>query len=1011
MKKIITFFLALALGLFFTKAQVHFKLASYAQELVFDSENKPVYLKLKEQLQVPESESAAYIQSLLMSKGGTQLFLIRKEEDVLGYMHYRFGIKLGDLPIYGKQIVAHCKEGKLISFNGDMEDFSSAGLLFSLTEQVALSKALAKVNARHYMWQNKEEEEHMRRVLNQPDFTYYPHGKKVVFEKEGKFFPAWMFNIYADAPLYRANVFVHASSGKILDEHNLICTADVPATASTKYSGTQTITCDQQTPTLYRLRETQRGNGIETYNLNNTSNYNAATDFTNSSTSWTVVNVDQAATDAHWGAEMTYDYYWNIHNRNSIDNNGFKLLSYVHYNTNYNNAFWDGQRMTYGDGNGTTFTILTGLDVCGHEVTHGLTSNSSQLIYSNESGALNESYSDIFGTMVENYGRPNNWDWKIGVDITPNGNGIRNMQNPKQFNHPNTYQGQYYYTGPNDNGGVHTNSGVSNFWFYLLSAGGTGTNDVSSSYTVNGIGMQNAAKIAFRALTVYYTPNTNFANARILSIQAAKDLFGVCSNEVIQTTNAWHAVGVGAQYNPSVINPDFTANLTSYCSLPATVNFNNTTVSGSSYFWDFGDGGTSTATNAVYSYTANGTYHVKLKAVGCNSNVDSIIKTSYITINAPANPLTTGASTCVSGALTLTASAPNIIKWYSNPSLTTQVGSGTLFTTPTLTSSTTYYVVNTTTNASVNGGILTNTGGGNLNNNTHYLIFNVLSGAMLETIDVYAAAAGNATIQLRNSNNTVLNSFPVSLVSGLNTVTLNLSLSPGNNYRLGLSQNTNLSMYRSNTGVSYPYNIASCVSIHNSSAGSGFYYWFYNWKVKKDDCVSAAVPVTAVINPLPSLNITASSGTTICRTAQPATLIGTPSGGTFSGNGVSGNQFNPSVGVGVYTVTYSYTDANSCSNTTSLLMTVVECTGLNEQSIFADVLLMPNPATDFIKLKNIPFGTDIKISDVTGKVIFEVMNGKHDVEIQTATFAPGIYFIRLQNREGLGSGVFKVVKQ
>ena len=93
---------------------------------------------------------------------------------------------------------------------------------------------------------------------------------------------------------------------------------------------------------------------------------------------------------------MTYDYFMLVHNRNSIDGNGFMLRSYIHYSNSYNNAFWDGQRMTYGDGDGSVFTPLTALDICAHEVAHGLTSNTAALVYQNESGALNESFSDIF---------------------------------------------------------------------------------------------------------------------------------------------------------------------------------------------------------------------------------------------------------------------------------------------------------------------------------------------------------------------------------------------------------------------------------------------------------------------------------------------------------------------------------------------------------------------------------------------------------------------------------------
>ncbi len=1008
MKKIY-FFLSLLIA-FSINAQIHFKFSQYANELTFSDEKKLLYMQLKETHQVPDTETEAFVNSFILSNTGIRVSLITKEVDELGYTHIRYELKKNELTLFGKQIIAHCKNGKLVSVNGDLSDYGAIDGQFSITEQTALQNAIKKINAKKYKWENKQEENHMREALNQPGFSYYPTGKKVVFNQDGKNLPAWMFNIYAEEPLYRANVFVDANTGKVLQEYNLICTADITGTALTKYSGTQTLTCDQ-TPTNYRLRETQRGNGIETFNLNNGSNYGAATDFTSSSTSWTTTGVDQAATDAHWGAEKTYDYYWNIHNRNSIDNNGFKLLSYVHYNTNYNNAFWDGQRMTYGDGNGTTFTILTGLDVCGHEVTHGLTSNTSQLIYSNQSGALNESYSDIFGTCIESYAKPSSWDWKIGPEITPSGNGIRNMQNPNQFNHPDTYLGTNYYTGTNDNGGVHTNSGVSNFWFYLLTAGGTGTNDIASSYTVNGLGMTSAARIAFRALTVYYTPSTNFANARILSIQAAKDLFGPCSNEVIQTTNAWYAVGVGAAYSAAAINPDFDANLTSSCVLPANVNFNNTTASGLTYTWYFGDGGTSTATNAAHSYTANGTYHVKLKATGCTTGVDSIIKTAYIVINAPANPTATGASTCQSGSLVLNANAPDNIKWFSNASLTNQVGTGNSYTTSNLTNSTTYYVVNTTTNAPAFGGIASNVNGGNLNNSSHYIIFDVTQAGTLEQVVMYASAAGNATVQMRNSANTVLSSSVVALTAGANTVALNFNLNLGTNYRLGLSANTNLSLYRTNTLVAYPYNIGSVVNLTGSSAGAAFYYWFYNWKVKKADCFSAAVPVTAVINPLPNVGISVAS-TTVCHSGVLVNMTGTPSGGTFSGTGVTGNTFDPSVGIGTFTVTYNYTDGNSCSNSTNIVFNVSDCTGLDALSILAQqVIVYPNPASDYIVIKNADKSMNYELVDVAGKIILSNQIISNTNEVNLKQYSPGIYFLNIKDENNTVLKSIKVIKE
>ncbi|MBI4645283.1 MAG: M4 family metallopeptidase [Bacteroidia bacterium] len=290
--------------------------------------------------------------------------------------------------------------------------------------------------------------------------------------------------------------------------------------------------------------------------MNMGTSYGNAVDFTDNDNYWNNINAqqDEVATDAHWGTEMTYDYYYYQHGRNSIDNSGYLLINYVHYQINYNNAFWNGQWMTYGDGDGINFTPLISIDVVGHEITHGLISFTANLNYSYSSGALNESFCDIFGNAIEFYAKTGNW--RLGEDITSNGLGIRNMANPNEFNNPDTYAGTYWYSGSDDYGGVHTNSGVQNYWFYLLSEGGTGTNDNGDDYSITGIGIDKAAAIAYRALTVYLFPAANYYDSRYWAIEAAMDIYGPCSDEVEQTIAAWNAVGVYGvtQYHYDYIN-------------------------------------------------------------------------------------------------------------------------------------------------------------------------------------------------------------------------------------------------------------------------------------------------------------------------------------------------------------------------------------------------------------------------------------------------------------------------
>ena len=197
-----------------------------------------------------------------------------------------------------------------------------------------------------------------------------------------------------------------------------------------------------------------------------------------------------------------------------------------------------------------------------HEFSHLVTTNNGNggLNYIGESGALNESFSDIMGIAVKKYVLGNN-NWLIGDDVMINVSNLRSMKNPNVSNdgikgglgepQPDTYHGTYWADVTNtsiDKGGVHANSGVQNYWFYLLSGGGTGTNDINNTYNVTGIGIDKAVQIAYRNLIYYLTPDATFGDARNGSIQAAIDLYGRDSKEHQSVVNAWFAVGVGDKY-------------------------------------------------------------------------------------------------------------------------------------------------------------------------------------------------------------------------------------------------------------------------------------------------------------------------------------------------------------------------------------------------------------------------------------------------------------------------------
>jgi len=243
-----------------------------------------------------------------------------------------------------------------------------------------------------------------------------------------------------------------------------------------------------------------------------------------------------ALVDAQFYARATDNYLKDTHGFNWTDHYSQGMVSSAHVKHDYNNAYWNGSQMAYGDGDGTSFIEFSGdLDVVGHELSHGVTEATSNLIYQNESGALNEAFSDIMGTNIE-FATPNNvGNWTIGEDITVGSNGIRNMANPNEDGDPSHYAD--LQTGTYDNGYVHSNSGIANHWYYLLVMGGQNANPSRASGTdVVGIGQTKAEQIAFLGFTGL-NATADFCAARASTVAVA----GADQSNVI---DAWDEVGV-----------------------------------------------------------------------------------------------------------------------------------------------------------------------------------------------------------------------------------------------------------------------------------------------------------------------------------------------------------------------------------------------------------------------------------------------------------------------------------
>lgn len=598
---------------------------------VDSSTHRIVHIKYSEGVSVkPDSQSVTkYLTSTLSIPRGFTFKTHAVKVDRYGYQHVKSTQFYKGISVYGAVYNLHYKGSALIGANGFYCDGVMPSNIPTITYQDAFNRAALAVGADKYKWEVDE----TIPVSSLGELIYLPTDS-------GKVFLTYRFDIYSIKPLSRKYVFVDAHSGRVLKTLDRIHHSDISGLASTMYNGEKTIATSYNGST-YLLRETGRC-GITTYDLNQQMNYGSAVDFTDSDNHWTTTtNYDNAALDAHYGTEVTYDYYKNIHLRNSYDDKGSSLISYVHFGTNYSNAFWDGQSMTYGDGDNLSTSPFTSLDIVAHEITHGVTEHSASLEYSYESGALNESFSDIFGLCVDFYANPGIANWEMGELIHLNGGAIRSMSNPNLYFQPDTYHGNYWHTGYDDNGGVHYNSGVQNFWFYLLVNGGAGTNDLSNNYQVEGIGIDAAAAIAYRNLTTYLTPTSNYLDAREYSIQSAIDIYGACSDEVMAVTNAWHAVGVGDAFN-NVLTAQFSADYSYSCKAPADIRFMYTGTNASEFAWNFGDGNSSDLKNPLHTYTEAGTYTVMLSVKGnatCGDLSANEIKNNMVQVSTIGSPV------------------------------------------------------------------------------------------------------------------------------------------------------------------------------------------------------------------------------------------------------------------------------------------------------------------------------------------------------------------------------------
>ncbi len=618
----------------------------------------------------------AFVKSQYQSNASYGIEVLDSETDALGFTHYRLRQTFNGVPIEKSMLLVHVKNGKVTSTNGEwFRQLPIAGIKTpAVQENVALNAALKKVDAKTYIWESKEAKERAAMKVMDGAVNFNKPKGTLVYMNVGNELSAqslrlaYKFDIFAVDPFTQQDVYVDAKNGEVIfsvsqlhhnygegDKHEdhtepspaapapvkAVPFANASATAVTGYYGSKPITADQSGGYYYTRQNGARS--IEVYDMNgrtvpqNGSRPSGST-ISSSSSTFNFSGNKKYYMDAYWGAEVTLDFFKEKFNRNSYNNAGAKVDIFVNGSGQgaSNNAFWYGSFAYFG--NATSGTPFTSLDVVSHEITHGVTGNSARLVYQGESGALNEAFSDIFGAYAEHYAGVGQ-KWTMGEYISFQ----RSMNNPNQHRQPDTYRGTYWAsTTGGDNGGVHTNSGVMNYWYYLTSEGGSGSNDNGASFSVSGIGIEKASQIAYRALTRYLTSSSGYSAARTAVISAARDLYGTGSCEEAAATDAMQAVGVGSAYSGNCSGQSCDAltglSTSNVSENSATVSWN--AVSGvSSYTVEYKPSTSSSYTSTVaYSaskvlsgLSAATTYNVRVKYNCSNGSTADYAITSFTT--------------------------------------------------------------------------------------------------------------------------------------------------------------------------------------------------------------------------------------------------------------------------------------------------------------------------------------------------------------------------------------------
>jgi bacillolysin len=463
----------------------------------------------------------------------------RERSDELGMFHVRMQQTVRGVPVWGKEVMTHFDpKGRLVEISANyVPDLDGVDVNPTISLEQAKAVAAAEAGRMYPELVGATFE------VEQPDLMVYA-------PEQGAARVGHHFKLRStDARIALFDCMIDAKTGAVLNQFDDLQHVEGSGTGATGKAHKIEVSAAGGG---YSMTDATRGQGIRTFDANHAQQTPGTLETSTSLTSWDTNAADGAgaAVDAHAYASAVYDFYKKTFNRNGLDGNNTAMISTVHYGQAYDNAFWDGRQMAYGDG-GQAFKapLCSSVDVVAHEFTHGVTSSESNLVYQNASGALNEAISDIFGVMIKHSLNPTDPNFfMLGTEVATG--GLRNMKDPAVKQQPG-HMTQYVRT-QQDNGGVHINSGIINNAFYLMTV--SGTNPRSQVAVQFGIGWEKSQKVWYRASTELLTSQSDFAAAAAATIRASKDL-ALTENEQNIVECAWIATGVMAGTCKTLSNP------------------------------------------------------------------------------------------------------------------------------------------------------------------------------------------------------------------------------------------------------------------------------------------------------------------------------------------------------------------------------------------------------------------------------------------------------------------------